>query len=215
MSENMEQIIEKESFLPYIGGLKPKGLFDILFVRSFEALMIFFSVALAVLISTEAFYRYWLKEDLFGYEEWVKLMAFWLYFTGGAYGAYNDTHVSADLVNSFMPEGRTRRTMVFIRQLLTSFLSLAFVYLGYYFFMYGLLGPLPKDILTVAWNGTGLTFNMVNLWKLKAIARTTVWQIPLWMSYAAIFIGLIFMAIYFTRRCINTGIALFKGGKEV
>jgi TRAP-type C4-dicarboxylate transport system permease small subunit len=154
-----------------------------------------------------------LQGDLFGYEEWVKLIAFWLYFLGGAYGAYNDTHVSADLINSYL-KGKTRQVMIFIRQVITSILSFVFVYLGYHFFMFGLLGPLRKNILTVDWNGSVLSFNLVDLWNLRAIARTTVWQIPLWTSYAAVFLGLIFMAIYFSRRCIHTGIALFKGGNE-
>ena len=105
--------------------------------------------------------------------------------------------------------------MVFIRQLITSVMSIIFVYFGYYFFMFGLLGPIPKkDILAVGWNGIDLTFNFIDFWTIRAIARTTVWQIPLWTSYAAIFLGLVFMAIYFSRRCINTGIALYKGGEE-
>ncbi|MCL1941508.1 MAG: TRAP transporter small permease [Synergistaceae bacterium] len=238
MPENMEQDLEKEKenepILIFEGrSLKPKGLFDKITIGSFEAGMVFCSLALSIIIVAAAFMRYVVRGDLYGYEEWVKLLAFWLYFLGGAYGAYNDTHVSADLIDSYLPQGMTRHIMIFIRQLITSAMSLVFTYFGYFFFMYGLLGPISKEVLRVGWgasglafnwngvslvcsqidilNGSGLTFNIINLWTTKAIARTTVWQIPLWTSYAAIFLGLIFMSIFFTRRCIHTGIALFKG----
>ena len=210
-----EQRLENEPILIFEARtLEPKGLFDKVVIRFFGVVMVFCSLALSLLIGAAAFVRYVLRGDLYGYEEWVKLIAFWLYFMGGAYGAYNNTHVSADLIDSYLT-GKLRQTMVFIRQLITSAMSLIFVYFGYDFFMFGLLGPIPKkDMLAVGWSGTKLTFSSINFWTIKAIARTTVWQIPLWTSYAAIFLGLIFMAVYFSRRCINTGISLFKGGEE-
>lgn len=240
MPENLEQNLENEPILIFEGrSLRPKGFFDKVVIRSFEAGMVFCSIALSTIIVAAAFMRYVVRGDLYGYEEWVKLLAFWLYFLGGAYGAYNDTHVSADLIDSYLPPGRTRHTMVFIRQLITSAMSILFMYFGYFFFMYGLLGPIPKEVLKVGWNASGLVFNwdgvrlicsqidlvngvgltldIINLWTTRAIARTTVWQIPLWTSYVAIFLGLIFMSIFFTRRCIHTGIDLFKGegGRKV
>ena len=214
--EILEQDLENEPILLFEERtLKPKGLFDKIVVNFFSIVTASCSVLLAVLIGAAAFVRYVMRGDLYGYEEWVKLIAFWLYFMGGAYGAYNDTHVSADLIESYMPKGKPRLVMVFIRQLLTSVMSLIFTYFGYFFFMFGLLGPLRReDVLTVGWNGVNLTFNFLDLWNIRAIARTTVWQIPLWTSYAAIFLGLILMTIYFSRRCIKTGIALFGGGEE-
>jgi len=211
MPENVEQIIDNKTVQPEVGVFIPNTLFDRIVIRCFEIMMVFCSLLLSIIITAAAYTRYVHEGDLFGYEEWVKLIAFWLYFLGGAYGAYNDTHVSADLINSYL-KGKTRHVMVFIRQVLTTILSIIFVVLGYHFFIYGLLGPLSKDVLTVSWNGSVLAFKFVDFWNLRAIARTTVWQIPLWTSYVAVFLGLIFMAIYFTRRCIHTGIALFKGG---
>jgi TRAP-type C4-dicarboxylate transport system permease small subunit len=234
----MERNLENEPILLFEErSLKPKGIFDKVVINSLSGITIFCSLALSLLIAAAAFMRYVVRGDLYGYEEWVKLIAFWLYFMGGAYGAYNDTHVSADMVDSYFPEGKPRQVMVFIRQLITSVMSLVFTYFGYYFFMYGLLGPLKKDVLTIGWDGVGLligwdgvglTFSSISLAEaglvfssidfaaIRAIARTTVWQIPLWTSYAAIFLGLILMSVYFTRRCVHTGIALFRaeGGKK-
>jgi len=221
MTENLEQNLENEN------KFKPKGFFDKIAIRSFEVIMVFCSLTLAVVISYVVYVRYVEKGDLYGYEEWVKLIAFWLYFTGGAYGAYNDTHVSADLVDSFLT-GKTRQIMIFIRQIITTLLSFVFVYLGYHFFMFGLLGPLKSSTFVVGWGGIlspyltfnfsdlwnsnpNLTFSFIDLWNIRGIARTTVWQIPLWTTYIAIFMGFVFMSIYYTRRCIHTGIALFRG----
>lgn len=189
MEENLEQpiLLFEERTLP------PKNLFDKITTGFFSVIAVVSSLSLAIIISAAAFTRYVVRGDLYGYEEWVKMIAFWLYFMGGAYGAYNDTHVSADLIDSYLPDGKPRQVMVFIRQLITSIMSIYFTYLGYDFFIFGFLGPL----------GTGV-----------ALPRTTIWQLPLWTSYIAIFIGLIFMSIYFTRRCLYTGIDLLKGGAK-
>ena len=71
--------------------------------------------------------------------------------------------------------------------------TLLFVWYGYGFFMFGFMGPL----------GTGI-----------ALPRTTIWQIPLWTSYLAIFLGLIFMAFYFTRDLLKSTKALLTGGSK-
>jgi len=144
-----------------------------------------------VVISAAAFTRYIIGGDLYGFEEWVKLFAFWLYFMGGAYGAYNDTHVSADVVDSYMKDGTLKRTVIFLRNLITTGISILFTWYGYDFFMFGFMGPL----------GTGI-----------AIPKTTVWQIPLWTSYLAVFLGLIFMSYYFFMRMLRSFRALIKGG---
>lgn len=188
-----DEILGEEIYLFEERTLPAKNFFDKIVVGFFSVAAVISSLALAGLISAAAFTRYVVRGDLYGYEEWVKLIAFWLYFMGGAYGAYNDTHVSADLIDAYLPDGKPRQIMVFTRQFITSVMSIYFTYLGYDFFMFGFMGPL----------GTGV-----------ALPRTTIWQIPLWTSYLAIFLGLIFMSIYFTRRCFNTGIKLLKGGAK-
>ena len=157
----------------------------------FSAVCVVSSLLLAVVISAAAFTRYIIGGDLYGFEEWVKLLAFWLYFMGGAYGAYNDTHVSADVIDSYMKEGTFKRLVVVIRNVITVGVSLLFTWYGYDFFMFGFMGPL----------GTGI-----------AIPQTTIWQIPLWTSYLAIFLGLIFMTYYFSVRLFRNLRLLIKGG---
>ncbi|MCX7828591.1 MAG: TRAP transporter small permease [Thermanaerothrix sp.] len=146
--------------------------------RFFGAICMAMSILLALMIGAATLMRYVFKTDLYGYEEWVKLFAFWLYFSGAAYGALNGTHVSADIVNSYVPEGVFKRALVLLKNLITVGVSSLFLYYGYDFFMFGFKGPLGNGI---------------------AVPMTTVWRIPLWTSYGAIFGGLAFMVLYFVR----------------
>lgn len=174
------------------GPPEHKSLVDKALIPAFSAITVVCSLLLSLVISAAAFTRYIIGGDLYGFEEWVKLFAFWLYFMGGAYGAFNDTHVSADIVDAYIKEGTFKRSVIFLRNFITTAISLLFTWYGYDFFMFGFMGPL----------GTGV-----------AIPRTTVWQIPLWTSYLAIFLGLIFMSYYFLMRTLRNFRALVRGGK--
>jgi len=171
----------------------PKNLFDKIVIRGFSLVCFSTSIILAILISAATFVRYVLHGDLYGYEEWVKLFAFWLYFSGAAIGAFNGTHVSADLVHSYVPEGLFKRLLVVLKGAVTLGVTLLFVWYGYDFFMFGFMGPL----------GTGI-----------ALPKTTIWRIPLWTSYLAIFLGLIFMAFYFFLDLLRSLKALFGGNRS-
>jgi TRAP-type C4-dicarboxylate transport system permease small subunit len=156
----------------------PKNFFDKIIINSFSIVCFSATILLTVIICAAAFFRYILDGDLTGYEEWVKIFAFWLYFAAASIGAYNRTHVSADLVQAYVPDGRLKDFLVFLKNLITVGVSLLFTYYGYEFFMFGFMGPL----------GTGI-----------AIPTTNVWRISLWIGYLPVFLGLIFMTYYFSR----------------
>ena len=156
----------------------PKNFFDKIVINTFSIISFSTTILLTVIICAAAFFRYILEGDLNGYEEWIKIFAFWLYFAAAAIGAYNRTHVSADLVQAYVPNGRLKNFLVFLKHLITVGVSMLFTYYGYEFFMFGFMGPL----------GTGI-----------ALPTTTVWRISLWTGYLAVFLGLIFMTYYFTR----------------
>jgi len=56
--------------------------------------------------------RYLFEADLFAYEEWVLMIAFWVYFLGGAMGSYENTHVKADFLLSLINNIRTKWIVV-------------------------------------------------------------------------------------------------------
>jgi TRAP-type C4-dicarboxylate transport system permease small subunit len=179
-----------ESILEDVSILRPQNFFDKTIIGFFSLVCFTMSALLTVLISAATLMRYVLQVDLYGYEEWVKLFAFWLYFCGAGYGAFNRSHITADLVQAYIPKGNIKRFVTFLRDLVTFCVTSLFLYYGYDFFMFGFRGPL----------GTGV-----------AIPMTTIWRIPLWTSYLAITMGLFFMVWYFGVALIQSAKALVKG----
>lgn len=173
---------------------QPKSLFDKISTSVFSIICFTMSILLMLIISAATVMRYILKIDLYGYEEWVKIFAFWLYFMGAGFGAYAGTHVSADLVQSYLHDGYLKRFLLFLRTLITVCVTLLFTWYGWDFFWFAFVGPL----------GTGI-----------AIPKTVAWRIPLWTAYLSIFLGLVYMSYYFVCDMINAAKALFFGGKPV
>ncbi|MDO5115733.1 MAG: TRAP transporter small permease subunit [Synergistaceae bacterium] len=172
---------------------KPKCIFDKITVSFYSIICFTMSILLTVIISAATIMRYILEMDLYGYEEWIKIFAFWLYFMGAGYGAFAGTHVSADLVQSYVKEGVLKRFLIFTKTVVTLGVTLLFTKYGWDYLIFGFLGPL----------GTGV-----------ALPRTVAWRIPLWTAYLPIFIGLASMSYYFMWDMIRAGQALFSGGKK-
>lgn len=172
---------------------KPACLFDKCTVSAYSIICFVMSILLVVIISAATVMRYVLEMDLYGYEEWIKIFAFWLYFMGAGFGAYAGTHVSADLVQSYVKEGTFKRSLIFLKTVITLCITLLFTWYGYDFFIFGFLGPL----------GTGV-----------ALPKTVAWRIPLWTAYVSIFLGLLSMSYYFAWDMIKAGKALFTGGNK-
>ncbi len=177
----------------------PKNFFDRIVINGFSIISFSTTIILTVVICAAAFFRYILDGDLTGYEEWVKIFAFWLYFSAAAIGAYNRTHVSADLVQAYVPDGKLKDFLVFLKDLITVGVCLLFTWYGLKFFEFGFMGPLGSL--------------MDPLGPRIAVPTTNVWRIPLWAGYLSVFLGLIFMAFYFTRDLLISTRTLFLGRK--
>lgn len=171
---------------------QPKCLFDKITVSFYSIVCFVMAMLLMVIITAATLMRYVFEMDLYGYEEWVKIFAFWLYFMGAGYGAFTGTHISADLISSYLKDGVFKRSLTFLKCLVTLGVTLLFTKYGWDYFIFGFLGPL----------GTGV-----------AIPRTVAWRIPLWTAYVSIFIGLLSMSYYFLWDTIRAAQALF-GGKN-
>ena len=193
MSNACETVGTSASAQDELAVRKPENIFDKVVVSFYSIVCFVMSILLVVIISCATIMRYVLEMDLYGYEEWIKIFAFWLYFMGAGYGAFAGTHVSADLIQSYMKESMFKRLIIFIRTLITLGVTLLFTWYGYDFFMFGFAGPL----------GTGV-----------AIPRSVAWRIPLWTAYLSIFLGLVSMSYYFFWDMVRAGKALIKGGQE-
>lgn len=170
----------------------PKNIVDRIVINLFSFICFSSAASLTLIICVATFFRYILEGNLYGYEEWVKFLAFWLYFMGAAIGAFNRTHVSADLVNAYLPDGALKKFLIVVRNLITVGVASLFTWYGYEFFIFGYMGPL----------GTGI-----------AIPTTSVWKIPMWIGYLSVFLGLLFMVYYFARDLVFSLRDLFVGEK--
>lgn len=172
---------------------KPKCFFDKLTVSIYSMICFTMCMLLTVIISAATVMRYVFEMDLYGYEEWIKIFAFWLYFMGAGYGAFAGSHVSADLVQSYVKEGTPKRLLMCVKTFITLTVTLLFTKYGWDYLVFGFMGPL----------GTGV-----------AIPRTVAWRIPLWTAYISIFLGLLSMSYYFLWDFIRAAQALISGGKN-
>jgi TRAP-type C4-dicarboxylate transport system permease small subunit len=158
-----------------------RNIFDKIIVGAFTIIIGVNSLLITLIIAGAAASRYIFKVNFYGYEEIAVLVAFWFYFMGAAYGSYNNTHVSADIIDAYLPECKMKRWLTFVRHLITCAVCGLFVCYGYEFFRFGFVGPLGN-----------FQFKPTSM----------VWRIPLWTSYSAIFVGLIFMEVYFIRNLV-------------
>lgn len=193
MSNTCETVNKAVADQDELAVKRPENIFDKITVSFYSLVCFVMSVLLVVIISAATIMRYVLEMDLYGYEEWIKIFAFWLYFMGAGYGAFAGTHVSADLVQSYMKESVLKRFIILLRTIITLSVTLLFTWYGYDFFMFGFTGPL----------GTGV-----------AIPKTVAWRIPLWTAYLSIFLGLLSMSYYFFWDMVRAAKELIKGGAE-
>jgi len=132
-------------------------------------ILILSGIFVIVGITLVVLFRYFLKLDLFGMEEIITICAFWMYFIGGSYGAYERSHISADLISSYVKNDRLRTTLKAITSVITAGLCLLFLKWAYDYFR----------------------------WSLDANPKTTALHIPLIIPQTAILIGFILMSFYF------------------
>ena len=73
-----------------------------------KTIVVFCSLLLAFVFLAVVILRYVFQADLFAYEEWVLVAAFWLYFIGGAQGSFEGSHIKADFINAWIGNARAK-----------------------------------------------------------------------------------------------------------
>jgi len=131
--------------------------------------MFYFSLVLSFLITFGAFLRYVFHINVYGIEEVVAFFAFWLYFAGAAYGAFEDSHIQADIVSYFVKN--------------LKLLSIVQAFVAGVVFLISILG------IYAAWGMVSFTFQMGS--------QTPVWRFPLWIPQGSVLFGFVFMTLYF------------------
>lgn len=153
-------------------------------------LQIFIMVAggavVGILIFVEVFLRYVLGSPLFGIEELILFIGMWLYFMGASYGAFERTHIKAELINIWCTDPKSLNRVHVVASAITVVLTLVLVSWTYPYFVWEL-----------AKGGTS-----------QALLLPKVW------CQSAIFFGSLLMAVYFTAELIDN-ILLCMGKEQI
>ncbi len=103
-----------------------------------------------------------------GYEEVLIIFAFWLYMFGAAYGSFEKSHITADIIVATMPECFAKALIAMLRNTLTLILGIIFLY----------------------W-----AFNLFQ-WTIVMQTKTPVWRIPVTVSQSSLLFGLSMVTFY-------------------
>lgn len=112
--------------------------------------------------------RYVFNTDLFGIEELIIIPSMWMYFVGASYGTYKQTHISADLINSYVRSERIKQAI----QLFNSIICFAIA------------------IVFTIWANDFVSRNI------QTGATSSGWNYPLYIPQSALLIGFALMCFY-------------------
>jgi TRAP-type C4-dicarboxylate transport system permease small subunit len=101
-----------------------------------KALLIISSAASVLTIVLSVLMRYVFKSNLFGVEELITLFAMWLYFIGGVHGSYQDTHINADVLTSFIRSAKLKAVLRIVVTGICLACSLVFAVWGIQYFLW-------------------------------------------------------------------------------
>jgi len=129
------------------------------------------SLAMALTFCVVVVMRYVFEADLFAYEEWILVIAFWMYFIGGAVGSYENSHIKADFLLTVLKTARSKWLLINLTLFLELIVALVLTYWAYLMIAEE-LAAYPE-------------------WE-----RTSALQIPFIVPRLGIFCGLLLMAFY-------------------
>ena len=130
--------------------------------------VIFTLIATTAIVSLSCLYRYFLESDLVAYTEYLLPTAFWLYMIGGAYGSYEKSHITADILSAYLEEGILSSAIDVIRNLIALILGIIF---------------------------TVWAFEFAS-WAVQIGTKSPVWRIPGVIGQSSILVGFSLMSIY-------------------
>lgn len=155
--------------------------------RLMSWILIICGVCLIAVIAIAVVMRYVMESTLFGSEEILAMAAIWLYWIGGSYGSYEDSHISADMTNLLIRNEKVRH-----------------IYQGF------------ARILTTAITGVFAYWSISNyaIPNFQAGTRTTGLRIPMIYSRIAITIAFVLMFLYSVYHLVRHFKPLENNGEE-
>ena len=126
------------------------------------------SACLVTLITFAAVIARAMNVNSLGYEEILIICAFWLYMLGAAYGSYENSHITADIIVVMMPEGLKKSLIALLRNILTLVLGVIFLLWALQLFQ----------------------------WTVEMQSKTPVWRIPVTVAQSSLLFGLSIVTFY-------------------
>ncbi len=130
--------------------------------------MVISSILILIGLFLSVTFRYVLKIDLFGIEELLLIPTFLLYFIGAAQGSYEGSHITADILESYIKSEKIKAW----NRLITSAVTLIVC------------------LIITFWNSQYL------IWSFNNGGTTSGYQIPLYIPHGTVSIGFILMSFY-------------------
>lgn len=145
--------------------------FVLFMLRIKKLLLVITSLIMASTFFLVVIMRYVFEADLFAYEEWILVIAFWMYFIGGAVGSYENSHIKADFLLTLLKTAKSKWLLINFTLALELIICSVLTYWGYLM--------IEEEILAYP------------EWQ-----RTAALQIPFIAPRLSIFVGLAFMTFY-------------------
>jgi len=126
------------------------------------------SSSLVTIITFAAVITRELNINFLGYEEILIICAFWLYMLGAAYGSYEKSHITADIIVVMMPDNFLKALIAMLRNTLTLVLGIIFLLWAFELFQ----------------------------WTVEMQTKTPVWRIPVTVAQSSLLFGLAIITFY-------------------
>ena len=165
------------------GLLEPKSAALKTLLRVQRYILIAASLAMAVTFFLVVILRYVFQADLFAYEEWILVIAFWLYFLGSAQGSWEGSHIKADFLSAFVKSPVIHRFFILLVMVIEVAVLVVLAGLAAYM-VWENIAHYPRWSATVAWRipflvphfGIFLGFSLMLLF--SAIRLKAAWCEP-------------------------------------
>ncbi len=140
-----------------------------------KATLVITCALFTIIILIEIVFRYFLFLPLHGMEELATYLAVWTYFIGGAYGAYERSHISASLIEMLVKSDRINLLIKVLANVITVVVA---VWMSIWAFEY-------------------------LAWSIRLGPRSLELRTPLYWVHASMFVGLALMSFYFAIELVE------------
>lgn len=151
-----------------------------------SVLLMLITAMVAIVLFTGVIMRYVFKSDVYGIEEITCILALWMYFLGSSYGSYEESHIRADMVQTFV---KNKRVVDF---------SLCFA-------------DLVSVVVTAYFSVVGINYF---IWNVNAGVKSAYWHFPLLLSQSAITVGMLLMLLYSLYHFLDKLLKFVSGDSE-